>query len=203
MAGGYDDGYRHCSCFWGTTPGRLVVQLEHILGSFDGLTVLDAGCGDGKNAAYCARRGANVTAFDLSEYAIANARRTWHEVSNVSFHVGDVLTDESLAHEYDVVIAYGLIHCLESEDQIRRVVERLKAITRLKGWNVVCSFNNRFQQLEAHPGFEPTLMSHSQICELYHTWSLAHCSDSDLTEVHPHNGIVHTHSMTRILARKP
>jgi SAM-dependent methyltransferase len=48
--------------------------LAH-LGDVSGLPVLDYGCGHGMAAVVLARRGANVTAFDLSPAYLAEARR--------------------------------------------------------------------------------------------------------------------------------
>ena len=56
--GGYDSGYRACPCFWGSDPGSLVSRLATIVPSFTGLQVLDAGCGEGKNAIFLAGKGA-------------------------------------------------------------------------------------------------------------------------------------------------
>jgi hypothetical protein len=69
MSGGYDDGYRRCPCFWGKTPGKLVSALADIVPSFHGLRILDAGCGEGKNAVFFAQRGAFVRAIDVSALA--------------------------------------------------------------------------------------------------------------------------------------
>lgn len=78
-----------------------------------------------------------------------------------------------------------------------------RTIVRLSGaYNVICAFNVRRQELDAHPGFSPTLLSHEDYLAAYASWDLVKESDSDLTETHPHNNLEHTHSMTRILARK-
>ncbi len=60
--GGYEPGYQSCDCFWGSELASLVKTLALELGDFKGLKVLDAGCGEGKNAAFLAERGASVTA---------------------------------------------------------------------------------------------------------------------------------------------
>ena len=52
MSGGYDEGYIASDCFWGEEPGSLIRQLGEVLTDFAGLSVLDAGCGEGKNAVH-------------------------------------------------------------------------------------------------------------------------------------------------------
>ena len=52
--GGYDDGYRNCPCFWGTEPGSLRKSCcaIHVVSVSRASPMLDAGCGEGKNAAF-------------------------------------------------------------------------------------------------------------------------------------------------------
>lgn len=203
-AGGYDEGYQSCPCFWGTNPSSLVKLLLTLAGSVENLAVLDAGCGEGKNAIFLASLGAMVRAFDLSEIAIRHAKEWAPNKSfpKVSFEVADVRSVLIPRFSYDVVIAYGLLHCLADCDEVVSVVNRLKAACRERGVFILCAFNDRSQDLSAHPGFHPVLLPHDIYISLFAGWELLHCSDEDLTEIHPHNEILHTHSMTRILARK-
>jgi 2-polyprenyl-3-methyl-5-hydroxy-6-metoxy-1,4-benzoquinol methylase len=201
--GGYDDGYRACPCFWGTTPGSLVESLVSELGDLSELTVLDVGCGEGKNAAYLAKLGCRVHASDISELALENAKKAWGGMSNITWEIADVRDVSFGTNEYDIVLAYGLLHCMQNAGQIDDTVRRLQVATRPAGFNVVCALNDRFQQLDAHPGLEPCLMGHEHYIALYSSWELIRASDSDLIESHPHNLIEHRHSLTRILARKP
>jgi tellurite methyltransferase len=200
--GGYDEGYRSCECFWGREPGSLVKQLVTVLPDPRTLTILDAGCGEGKNAAFLAGLGATVDAFDVSALSVENARRAWPDAARVTWEVADIRESALAASSYDVVIAYGLLHCMSSADEISVVVSKLQRATREGGYNVICAFNRRFQDLTAHPGFNPCLVDHDFYLGLYQGWHLIHVSDSDLTEVHPHNQIRHTHSLTRIIARR-
>ncbi len=203
MSGGYDDGYRQCPCFWGTEPGSLVKQLLGMLDVSPGLRVLDVGCGEGKNAAPFAARGAKVRAIDVSSVAIDNACNAWRELPGIQWEIGDVGRVHLPASHYNVVVAYGLLHCLASENEIAHVVTRLKNTTRRGGYHVICAFNRRAQDLSAHPGFTPCLVDHEFFIALYDTWEILHCTDSDLWEVHPHNLIPHSHSLTRLIARRP
>ncbi len=180
----------------------MVRQLGRMLDIPDQLSVLDAGCGEGKNAAYFALRGAHVRAMDISRQAILNARTAWGPVSRITWEVGDIRIVELPQSKYDVVIAYGLLHCLRNEIEIEAVVDKLKGATKSDGYHVICAFNSRTQDLSAHPGFTPCLAAHTFYTDLYADWDLIECSDSNLTETHPHNQITHMHSLTRLIARK-
>lgn len=201
MSGGYDKGYEVCPCFWGTDPGSLLKKLEHYT-PLENTHILDIGCGEGKNAVYCHQKGAAVRALDVSHFAISNAKLNWKDIP-IDWEVLDI-RDAYIKRMYDVVIAYGLLHCMSTAFEIKSVTKKIKNATRQGGYVVLCAFNDRHQELEtAHPDFDPCLIPHSAYVELFSDWHLLESSDSDLIETHPHNRIQHLHSMTRIIARKP
>jgi 2-polyprenyl-3-methyl-5-hydroxy-6-metoxy-1,4-benzoquinol methylase len=178
-------------------------MLDDFVPSLSGLKVLDLGAGEGKNAFHLATRGVNVTAVEISSKAIANGMRQWGPSSKLGWVFADVLTFDFPENEYDVVIAYGLLHCLKSVDQISFLIEKIKNATRVNGINIVCSFNSRIALPEgAHPNFSPTLLDHRYYLEYYAQWEMLYSTDEDLHEAHPHNSIPHVHSMTRLIARK-
>jgi SAM-dependent methyltransferase len=201
MNGGYDAGYKACPCFWGREPGSLVRKLEALIGDFTKLEVLDVGCGEGKNASFLTTKGARVRAVDVSRYAIENGKKTFGTPPGLSWEVGDVRTVELEVFTYDIVVAYGLLHCLASEAEVLGTIKRLKSATKLGGFNIVCCFNDRYQDLSAHPGLTPTLLTHSGIVDAYRDWEIIVSTDSDLVEAHPDNEISHRHSLTRLIAR--
>ena len=198
---GYDDGYAACPCFWGTEPGSLVRDLVSRVGSVRGWRILDVGCGEGKNADYLWRLGAEVTGVEASSLALENAKRAFPS-SGVHWCHADVRNEKFERHAYDLVLAYGLFHCLADEDEVRSIIGVLREATKPGGRHVVCAFNDRFQELSAHPGFRPCLVPHATYTSLYADWEIEVLSDADLRETHPHNGIDHIHSMTRLIARQ-
>jgi tellurite methyltransferase len=202
--GGYDSGYKACPSFWGSQPGSLVTRLSEIIPSFKELQVLDAGCGEGKNALFLAKKGAVIHAYDISQIAIDHAEKlkVRNQAHNSSFHARDIRTVELRHGYFDVIIAYGLMHCLPDEAEIRSLHSLLQDATKVGGYFVLCAFNRRFQDLSAHPGFNPTLLQHSEYLDMFAGWEIVEASDKDLRETHPNNNIFHTHSMTRIIARK-
>jgi|SRR5271157_4780685 len=202
MDGGYDAIYQSAPCVWGTTPGRLILWLTQEVPQFVPRRVLDAGCGEGKNSIFYARRGSAVQAVDVSQLAINHARTSWQEESSISWEVADIRQVSLPNENFDLVIAYGLLHCLSSYEEARMVVQRLQSATKIGGYHLVCSFNDRHQELEAHDGFQPLLLGHSTLSRLYERWTCLYESDKDLTESHPHNNVVHTHSLSRFAFRK-
>ncbi|HVE95078.1 MAG TPA: class I SAM-dependent methyltransferase [Acidimicrobiales bacterium] len=201
--GGYDDGYRECSCFWGKEPGSLVLRLfrqaSHIPSR-----VLDLGCGEGKNASFFAERGATVDAVDCSSHALRNAAEACGGSTGVTWHLSDARDFLNQPRQpYDIVVMYGLLHCLPSLDDVLGLVDRARRLTTAGGLHILCAFNQRAQDLSAaHPTFAPLLLTHTTYVGAYEGWAVD-ASDEDLFEVHPHNRIPHRHSMTRLVARAP
>lgn len=202
MDGGYDSGYRACPCFWGLEPGKLVRKIVELMPHLGGVHILDVGCGEGKNAAFFDRHGATVTAVDVSELAIAHAKQLWPTATTIDWQTCDARTLNYEPEAYDIVIAYGLMHCLRDGDEINRLIDNLQRSTRVGGYHAIVALNSRHQDLRAHPELRPCLLPHSAYLAQYTMWEIAFEEDADLKETHPHNLIPHAHSLTRILARK-
>ncbi len=97
----------------GTLLGWLPADMR-------GLRLLDAGCGTGMLAVEAARRGAVVTAIDLSATLVALARERMPPDTGpgrVEFHVGDMLA-ASLGH-FDYVVAMDSLIHYRPEDAVR------------------------------------------------------------------------------------
>jgi len=179
-----------------------VRHLSNLIPVFDGLRVLDGGCGEGKNAAFLAACGADVTAVDISEIAVSHAKQLWAASLPINWKIANIVELPLERNQYDVVIAYGLLHCLNDATTIRNVVLSLQNATQPGGYHVVVALNSRAQDLRAHPDLNPCLIPHTDYIQLYDGWNLDFVEDADLHETHPHNRIPHSHSITRILARK-
>jgi tellurite methyltransferase len=199
LDGGYDEGYRACPCFWGDQPGSLVAALLAER-NVAGWNVLDLGCGEGKNAAALARANAYVTAIDCSELAISHGRQTFGDLP-ITWLIGDVASFPLQPNGYDLVVMYGLLHCLPSPGHISALINHACAATRRRGLHILVAFNDRDQDFDrAHPGFNPTLVPHKFYVDAYSGQRIVCATDTTLHEAHPHNKIVHRHSMTRLIA---
>ncbi len=123
--GGYDKGYSACPCFWGREPSSLVVEAFKMLPDLAGLYVLDVGCGEGKNAHALVEKGARVLAVDCSELALANGRNAFPD-DRIEWRFGDAGKMDFGIAEFDMVVAYGLFHCLKNEFEVTTTVKRLQ-----------------------------------------------------------------------------
>lgn len=111
-----------------------------------GKRLLDAGCGTGTLAVEAARRGAHVTAIDLSPTLIDLAReRLPHDIGqgHIDFLAGDML-DPSLGQFDHVVAMDSLIHY-----RTRDVVDVLAALSRRTGASMLFTFAPRTPLLAA------------------------------------------------------
>jgi magnesium-protoporphyrin O-methyltransferase len=108
-----------------------------------GMRLLDAGCGTGMLALEAAKRGAEVTAIDLSPTLVGLARDRLPGNLKVDFRVGDML-DPALGRFDHVVSMDSLIH-YKAGDMVRA----LELLTERTGSSVVFTFAPRTKALAA------------------------------------------------------
>jgi SAM-dependent methyltransferase len=70
--------------------GHLLPPMMDAIGPWDGLSVLDAGCGTGRHTAWLATRAARVLAMDFSAGMLEQARHRLAGVGNVEFYQQDL-----------------------------------------------------------------------------------------------------------------
>ena len=81
--------------------------VEKLLGDVRGKKLLDAGCGEGYLARYYAKKGAEVTAIDLSQRLIEMSEQlTEEEAIKIDYRVDNVCYIESVPNdEFDVILS--------------------------------------------------------------------------------------------------
>lgn len=113
-------------------PENAIFPLEyafHLLGDVNGKTILEYGCGDGKNTVALSGRGANVIGLDLSPelLEIARERLLAHQHQETMLVLGSAhnlpFPDESI----DIVFGIAILHHLDLElasREIQRVLRK-------------------------------------------------------------------------------
>lgn len=99
-------------------------------------SVLDLGCGNGRNALFLLSKGFHVTGVDLSKVGLDLIRKkAGNYQGNIKLILSDVTkleTDE----KFDLVLAIGLLHFLQI-NQIKQLLLKIKLWTKPEGLNVI------------------------------------------------------------------
>lgn len=77
---------------------------------FQGATVLDVGCGNGRWSLTFCKLGARVTSIDASEHGLKNVNRLCSSFEGFSSQVVDVLKPVNLDTKFDLVWSFGVLH---------------------------------------------------------------------------------------------
>ncbi len=107
---------------FGTQPNATIDEFQYLFNK--SWSVLDVGCGDGKNSLYLSGLGyTKVEAFDLSENAIAKLNRiAVSKNQHITAWVQD-LTRFTFAKQYDLVMSFGTFHFVEKEHWKRFILD--------------------------------------------------------------------------------
>jgi SAM-dependent methyltransferase len=208
-AGAYDAlyGASPSRILWPQRPGRAI---EWLLSAYDvrDSYVLDAGCGDGKNAIPLLHRGAVVRAFDESALAIAGLETNLlkGDPGRSPRYSQESLTEFlSVPPErlFDVVVSYGLYHCLDPVDRFVSH-QKLQRLVRPDGWLAFCSLTNDLPMPSYHLTPSIVLPSAAECLELApeSRWTIARSELGTIVEKHPPLVGRHRHSACWVLARR-
>ncbi|RLD67480.1 MAG: class I SAM-dependent methyltransferase [Bacteroidetes bacterium] len=79
---------------------------------------LELGCGTGDNAIWLSQMGYEVSAFDLSEIAIDQARQKARKMGiNVNFFIADFFKDKIEGAPFEFIFDRGVFHSFDEEDE--------------------------------------------------------------------------------------
>jgi tellurite methyltransferase len=71
----YDERYDQEDYYWGKIPSKICYEVLELYPPKKDATLLDIGCGEGRNAVFFARNGYKVTAFDLSPKGVEKTKK--------------------------------------------------------------------------------------------------------------------------------
>lgn len=117
------------------SPHRDLIRFENILRQNNGSSILDMGCGDGRNIIELAQKGFEITGIDFSPAAVEIAQKRLKEknlIANV--YVSDIfekvrfIEDES----FDGIIASDAVHYVEIE-KFTQILKEMNRILKTGG----------------------------------------------------------------------
>jgi tellurite methyltransferase len=201
--GQYDLEYSKCECFWGTDPGKLVRMIPEYL---KGGVALDLGAGECKNSVFLSKNGFVVDAVEISELALRNYERITSPKAEPNNKLITTYNSDALLFEnniqYDLVIAYGLLHCLSSIEEVDLIISKMKKWTKLNGIIIVVSFTDMLKVPFAQAYLDATLLPVGYLFNAFSEFDVLQYEEDVISETHPTSNIEHQHSLTRLMVRK-
>ena len=134
---------------WLHRPVATVMELLHKYQDQAYLSVLDLGCGIGRNSIPIAEsmkhRDGQVVCVDILESAIDNLHRYSRESGTDPFIVAKLAEIEQFTIEseaYDIIVAVSALEHVSSENALGRILAEMNAGTRVNGCNCIIIGSN-------------------------------------------------------------
>jgi tellurite methyltransferase len=186
---------------FGTKPNQAIEAYWKI---FDkNWSILDVGCGEGKNDVFLAENGFNdVNAFDISGTGIQKLLRiSFNKKLNINAWVQD-LTKYDFDRQYDLIMSHGVLHFVEKE-KWKQFIIKAKQNTKINGLHILQIFTNK---VPASPDIAPYvkgLADEGELESMYqdNNWEIVESKAYIFDDEHP--GVEkHVHAANSIVARK-
>ncbi len=185
---------------WGQEPGRLVKQISQYIQGGD---VLDIGCGDGKNALYLEEHGFNVVGYEVSTEALTGLKNRFNKAGlNIKgkYEIRNIENDIP-SGEYDVLVSYGIFHCLNKETRVA-IHRQILELIRPNGFLFFTCLTNGMPLQEDHGTSDIYLVDPKEIESLLSGWVIRYHENGIITEDHLPLVGEHQHSAEWIIAQK-
>lgn len=195
----YEKRYNSDEYYWGVKPSYMCLKILELLPPASPLSVLDIGCGEGKDAVFLARCGYKVSAFDVTETGIEKTKRLAEKAGVYVDAFRANLLDFRLERDFDILFSSGVFHYIKPELR-SEIFDNYKLHTKENGIN---AFNVFVQKpfVAVPPEKENRFNWKSgELFMLYHDWYIEDCFEKvfDCNS----SGIPHKHAMDTLYARK-
>jgi SAM-dependent methyltransferase len=200
--GPYDALYQASGILWPSRPGRII---QHVAEAYAPGRGLDIGCGDGKNLVYLDQKGWVVDGIDISRLALDGLKKRV-ELASLTLK-GEVWCENAVnltvkPKIYDLVISYGLYHCL-NDDDIQCVHDIAVSALKSGGLFAFAVFNDGLPVPEEHHTANLYLRPKDHIRQFLIGWKVIVLDFGEVVEEHPPIVGKHKHSLTWGLFVKP
>ena len=185
---------------WGAEPGRLVKRIQEFCSA--GI-VVDAGCGDGKNALYLEKLGFTVIGYDSSRLALKGLENRFRRVcwkKKGRYELRDI-TQHPIEKNIDALVSYGLFHCLPPLERLK-IHSNLHASVKPCGITLFTCLTDRLPLPRGHQTKGIELPDISEVLKLFTGWKLLHKEEGEIEEKHSLLVGLHKHSAIWIVAKK-
>ena len=172
-------------------------------------TILDIGCGYGRDTFYLAKKGFSVTGIDISPQMIEQARQ-WadEEDLNVNYIVGNFL-ECNLERAYDAVTSFNFLH-LFLEKERRQLAKKMYVAIRSEGLLITSNFSINEPQYGQGKEVEPNtflnkgriahFFTEDEIKDLFSSFNIVSLRKEKFKETH--SGKEHYHNEVLLVATR-
>lgn len=179
-------------------PSVEVFEVEQVLPKNS--TVLDIGCGDGRNSVFLALRGHKVTALELSSSAVNKLRSIANQFSLDITVVEGRIEDFEPNQRYDFVLAHSSLHFVEKKVWVP-LVNKLRDLTHAGGYHNITSFIGTPQFPVPPECRHANSFARGDLDNVYNDWQIIRSDFYAKWDSHP--GIpMHVHVVEKFVARK-
>lgn len=198
----YDERYARPGLYWGSRPTHLARDVVRIARTLprSPRTLVDLGCGEGRDSIYFARRGYLVKGLDISSVGVRKAEQRASRLGvKVRFQVGDIRTYK-FNRRVDVVFSSGVLNNLPRRIRAARF-EHFKAYTAPGGINAVNADVAKpyIPPQSTNPWATP--FRSGELLGYYGDWEILDSGQGEF--VSNSGGVPHRKAMDMVVARKP
>lgn len=115
------------------------VVTRRVLGEFLFESIIEIGCGSGKNTVFLSQLGGRVSAFDFSEGMLTKAKEKLGKIPNVIFSVADITKPWPCAEQSANLVTCNLV--LEHVEELSVVFSEAARTLVNGGWFFICELH--------------------------------------------------------------
>ena len=165
-----------------------------------GSSILDVGCGEGRNAIFLAGLGHTAEGFDLSQAGVAKAQAiAAAQGLSIRFWEHDLAVFE-FEKDYDVILSHGVLHLAEKQAR-DAFIRRAQAHTAPGGLHFIGIFTNRLPAAPDMVSVTKSLFDVGELPAMYRDWEILHHFEGTFRDKHP-GSPRHRHAYERVIAKK-
>ena len=195
----YDNKYNTNKFFWGKQPSSIARIFFQMFPPHERQTLIDIGCGEGRDSIFFARSGFHVTGFDYSTEGIKKARAWADELNlDIEFFQADI-NDFRLKKSYDAIFSSGALHYIPHELR-KEIISNYKDFTNPNGLHVhTVPVHKSF--IPKNPQDDPLEQDwiSGEILTYYHDWKIEYFSEEIQDDIFSDYKL----PINRIIAREP
>ena len=195
----YDDRYSEKESYWGKQPSSMARIFFQRFPPAEEQTLLEIGCGQGRDSIFFAQNGYQVTGFDFSIEGVKTSIAQASELNlSIDFFQADV-NEYRLEKPYDVVFASGALHYIPQHLR-KELISNYKQFTNPGGLHafMIPIYKPFILRNPQDDPLEQNWLS-GEILTYYHDWKIEFFSE----EIQDDGQTGYKWAFDRMIAREP